>query len=71
MEYLIESIQNLRPDLLVSTIQLPDGHSMNDMWLNYGLEGISELLENPKSETESQLEIINDFKIAYKGKIAT
>lgn len=71
MEKLIESIQNLRPDLLVSTIQLPDGHSMNDMWLNYGSQGISELLENPKSETESQLEIINDFKIAYKGKIAT
>lgn len=71
MEKLIESIQNLRPDLLVSTIQLPDGHSMNDMWLNYGSQGILELLENPKSENESSLEIINDFKIAYKGKLAT
>ena len=66
-----EIIQSLRPELLISTIQLPEGHNMNDMWLNYGAQGISELLENPTNESESKLEIINDFKIAYKGKIAT
>ena len=66
-----EIMQSLRPELLISTIQIPDGHSMNDMWLNYGSQGISELLENPTNESESKLEIINDFKIAYKGKIAT
>jgi len=66
-----EIIQSLRPELLISTIQLPEGHNMNDMWLNYGAQGISELLENPTNESESKLEIINDFKIGYKGKIAT
>lgn len=68
MENIKLQIQNTRPELPISMIQLPDGHSMNDMLLNYGTDGILELLNNPKGEAQSQLEIINSFKIGYKGK---
>lgn len=68
MENIKIQIQNIRPELPISMIQLPDGHSMNDMWLNYGADGILELLKNPTNETQSSLDIINDFKIGFKGK---
>lgn len=65
-------IQNIRPELPVSMIQLPDGHSMNDMWLNYGTSGITDLLQNPVREKAiAKLEILSDYKISYKGKTGT
>jgi energy-coupling factor transporter ATP-binding protein EcfA2 len=68
MEKIKALLQGLRPELPITMIQLPDGHSMNDMWLNYGADGIQELLKNPTAQTQSTLEIINDFKIGFKGK---
>lgn len=72
MQNITAQVQNIRPELPVSMIQLPEGHSMNDMWLNYGAEGIIELLQNPKGEkTIPTLEILGDYKISYKGKTGT
>jgi hypothetical protein len=69
MENIKAQIQSLRPELPVTMIELPDGHSMNDMWMNYGADGILKLLNDSKVEHQSNsLEIINDFKIGYKGK---
>lgn len=62
-------IQGLRPELPISVIQIPEGHSLNDMWLNYGADGILELLKNPTGEKpQNTLEIHNDYKISFKGK---
>lgn len=69
MQNIRTQIQNIRPELPVNMIQLPEGHSMNDMWLNYGADGILELLQNPEGEkTIPSLEIINEYKIGFKGK---
>jgi hypothetical protein len=72
MQNIRTQIQNIRPELPVSMIQLPEGHSMNDMWINYGTDGILELLQNPEAEKAVQtLEIHSDYKISYKGKTGT
>lgn len=68
MEHIKAQIQHLRPDLPISMIQIPEGESLNSMWLNYGTLGIQELLNNPRGEAPNTLEIINDFKIGFKGK---
>ncbi|MFW0739943.1 hypothetical protein [Flavobacterium sp. T12S277] len=72
MQNIRTQIQNIRPELPINTIELPEGHSMNDMWINYGTDGILELLQNPEAEKGvSTLEIHNDYKISYKGKTGT
>jgi hypothetical protein len=72
MQNIKTKIQNIRPELPVSMIQLPDGHSMNDMWLNYGTSGITDLLQNPvKEKIIPTLEILSDYKISFKGKTGT
>lgn len=72
MQNIKNQIQNIRPELPVSMIQLPDGHSMNDMWLNYGTGGITDLLQNPvKEKIIPTLEILSDYKISFKGKTGT
>lgn len=72
MQSIRTQIQNIRPDLPVHLIQLPEGHSMNDMWMNYGADGIIELLQNLKGEKPiPTLEILGDYKISYKGKTGT
>jgi hypothetical protein len=48
MQSIRTQVQNIRPELPVNMIQLPEGHSMNDMWMNYGADGIMELLQNPE-----------------------
>jgi len=68
MENIKSKIQAIRPELPLSMIQLPDGENLNTMWLNYGTHGIQELLNNPTGEAQSTLEIIDNFKISYKGK---
>lgn len=72
MQDIRTQIQNIRPELPVNMIQLPDGHSMNDMWLNYGTGGIAELLQNTETEKAvPTLEIHSDYKIGYRGKTGT
>lgn len=68
MENIKSQIEALRPELPVSMIQLPDGENLNTMWLNYGTDGIQELFNNPTGEMPSSLEIIDNYKISYKGK---
>ena len=61
-------MQEIRPDVPLSIVELPEGHSLNDMWVNYGSEGISNLLKNAKTEkTGSALQIVNGYKISYTG----
>ncbi|HEY1196507.1 hypothetical protein [Flavobacterium sp.] len=66
-------IQNIKPELLITTIQLPDGHSMNDMWVNYGSEGITEFLKNvPEKEYSCTALTVNDNdQIEFNGKAGT
>lgn len=69
MENIKSKLQALRPELPITMIELPDGHSMNDMWMNYGADGILKLINDSKADLQSSsLEIINDFKIRFKGK---
>jgi uncharacterized protein with PIN domain len=67
MENIKSQIQHLRPELPVNMIQLPEGENLNTMWLNYGTHGIQELLNNPAGEVQSSLEIIDNYKVSYKG----
>ena len=45
MEQLKTQLHQVRPELPINLVTLPEGHSMNDMWLNYGMNGIVELLK--------------------------
>ena len=72
MEQLKTQLHQVRPELPINIIQLPEGHSMNDMWLNYGMDGIVELLKNATVEkTNATLTIHNGYKISFKGKTGT
>lgn len=72
MEQLKTQLHQVRPELPINIIQLPEGHSMNDMWLNYGMNGIVELLKNATVEkTNATLTIHNGYKISFKGKTGT
>lgn len=69
MENIKSTLQALRPELPITMIQMPDGENLNTMWLNYGADGILQLLSDSKTDSQSNtLEIINDFKIGFKGK---
>ncbi|MBO9584406.1 MAG: hypothetical protein J7574_09635 [Flavobacterium sp.] len=68
MEKIRLQMQEIRPDVPLSIVELPEGHSLNEMWVNYGSEGISNLLKNAKTEkTGEGLQIVNGYKISYKG----
>ncbi|RUT67803.1 hypothetical protein D0817_24425 [Flavobacterium cupreum] len=68
MEKIRLQMQEIRPDVPLSIVELPEGHSLNDMWVNYGSEGISNLLKSAKKEkTGSTLQIVNGYKISYTG----
>lgn len=72
MQLIKTQLQQLRPELPINIVNLPEGHSMNDMWLNYGLDGIVELLKNTsKEKITATLQVHNDFKISYKGSTGT
>jgi uncharacterized protein YdaT len=72
MDTIITQIQQLKPNLQISTVQLEDGDSLNDVWLKYGVEGITHALNSyPPTETLPQLEFLNGYKISFKGKAAT
>ncbi len=72
MQEIITQLEQVRPNVPIATVQLPDGHTLNDMWVNYGREAIAELLGEAQLPTEKivGLEVVNDFKISYKGKAA-
>lgn len=69
MENIKSTLHALRPELPITMIQLPDGENLNTMWLNYGADGILQLISDSKDENQNNfLDIINDFKIGFKGK---
>lgn len=43
MEKIKLQMQEIRPDVPLSIVELPQGHSLNDMWVNYGTDGILNL----------------------------
>ncbi|CAG5081259.1 helix-turn-helix domain-containing protein [Parvicella tangerina] len=63
-------------------LDLPNNHTLNDMWLNYGAEGMSEFLESTQPEQTPDAErtgfsapkvgliIHNPRKLSYKGNAA-
>ncbi|TPG31096.1 hypothetical protein [Flavobacterium pectinovorum] len=68
MEKIRLQMQEIRPDVPLSIVELPEGHSLNDMWVNYGTDGILNLLQNAKTEkTGNGLQIVNGYKISYTG----
>ncbi len=72
MEQIKSQLQELRPEVALNFLQLPDGENLNSMWLNYGTDGLLEFLKNPIGENhQASLEIHSDYKISYKGKTGT
>ncbi|OXG05336.1 hypothetical protein BC749_1232 [Flavobacterium araucananum] len=68
MEKIRLQMQEIRPDVPLSIVELPEGHSLNDMWVNYGEDGISNLLKSAKTEKAGEgLQILNGYKISYTG----
>jgi hypothetical protein len=68
MEKIRLQMQEIRPDVPLSIVELPEGHSLNDMWVNYGTDGILHLLKNEKAEkTSNGLQIVNGYKISFTG----
>jgi hypothetical protein len=74
-ESFIESIskQEKLPTPLV--IELPEDHSLNDMWVNYGADAIAQLIaeqtpeeQEPTAPEESKFEIIAEDEFQYKGE---
>jgi energy-coupling factor transporter ATP-binding protein EcfA2 len=68
------------PGLQVRQIALPEEHSLNDMWLNYGLDGVRTLIEEvPESSRENkkvlapsgQLKKIHDGKLEFQTSSGT
>jgi energy-coupling factor transporter ATP-binding protein EcfA2 len=80
MKNAIQQIRDLYPTIGTTEVNLPDGHGLNDMWLNYGQDGIlrliaeakeqggSEVLPEGKSSPErTELTQIHEGKLAYKS----
>lgn len=68
MEKIRLQMQEIRPDVPLSIVELPEGHSLNDMWVNYGTDGMLNLLKSAKTEkTGNELQIVNGYKISYTG----
>ncbi len=73
METLQEEIQQLKPKIPISMVELPDGDDLNDTWLKYGTEGMAELIKStmPVEPPQEGLKIINEYKISFEGGAGT
>lgn len=73
MENIKAQIQQFRPELPITMVQLPEGHSLNDMWLNYGTDGILDMINDAPREKKqgNELLILGESKIQFNGKSAT
>lgn len=73
MENVKAQIQQFKAELPITIVELPEGHSLNDMWQNYGADGILELInETPKAKVSGNaLVVTGESKIQYKGKSAS
>lgn len=70
MQHIITQLEPL--GIPITQVQIPEGETLNSMWVNYGANGLVELLKeaNNSVRNRAKLEIINENKIAYKGKAA-
>lgn len=61
MNKVITEIKTAFPSIQVSTVELPEGNSLNDFWVNYSHEGILKLLAEQKSalKVDSSIETIS------------
>lgn len=73
METLQEEVQQLKPKIPISMVELPDGDDLNDTWLKYGTEGVVELIKSttPVEPPQEGLHIINEYKISFEGGAGT
>lgn len=73
METIQQLVQQIKPNIPIKELQLPDGDSLNEMWLKYGTEGISEFLKSdaPTEKPLEGLKMINDYKLSFQGKAGT
>lgn len=73
METIQQLVQQIKPQIPIKELQLPDGDSLNEMWLKYGTEGISEFLKSdvPSEQPLEGLKMINDYKLSFEGKAGT
>jgi energy-coupling factor transporter ATP-binding protein EcfA2 len=65
-------LQEQFPGLEVRQIALPENHTLNDMWLNYGLDGIRELLDEvpaPSKENNSAIAPTGQLRKIHDGKL--
>lgn len=72
MEKIRLQMQQVRPEVPLSVVELPEGQSLNDIWVNYGTDGILKLFKNGKTEQSGKtLHIHNGYKISFKGSTGT
>ena len=72
MEKIRLQMQQIRPEVPLSVVELPEGQSLNDVWVNYGTDGILKLFRDGKKETNGKaLKIHNGYKISYEGTTGT
>lgn len=72
MEKIRLQMQQLRPEVPISEVELPKGHSLNDVWVNYGTDGILKLFKEGKTQsTGKALKIHNGYKISFEGATGT
>lgn len=73
MELIKQKIQQVKPNTPIKLVELPDGDSLNDTWLKYGTQGVSEFINSytPTEQQKAGLKILNDYKISFEGKIGT
>lgn len=63
MNKAIEQIKKSFPSILVSILDLPEEHSLNDMLVNYSAEGIYKLLNEPRKLIDSTTDSIQNIAI--------
>lgn len=70
MENILAQLKQIRTEIPVTLIKLPDGEGMNTMWQKYGKEGIAEFLhERSKIEAKAKgLTIHSPQKMSYESK---
>lgn len=67
-------ITQLEPlNIPITSIQIPEGETLNSMWVNYGIDGLSQLLQEAQKPASSgaDLEIVSEHKFNYQGKAAS
>lgn len=71
MQNTIQEIQDLFPRIMINEVIIPDEHTLNDMWINYGFEGINKLFNERLNHNESSVQIEQESTLnqVYEGKL--